>query len=83
MWQCVYEKRIGLRAEERGLQTFWEEIEPYFVLVDFERPEQISKDEPRRFNISHVANKPRLLVNIFNESEENARHNTVLQIGCQ
>lgn len=64
-------------------RRFGKRLNLTLFLVDFERVEQISKDEPRRFNISHVANKPRLLVNIFNESEENAPPKTVLQIGCQ
>lgn len=45
-------------------RRFGRKLNRTLFLVDFERPEQISKDEPDRFNVSHVANKPRLLVNI-------------------
>ncbi|KAI5200584.1 Aldo/keto reductase [Aureobasidium subglaciale] len=46
---------------------------------DFEKVEQIGKDEPRRFNIPYIANKPRWPVNIFNEPEEkDAPHKVVL-----
>ncbi|KAG9737640.1 aldehyde reductase-like protein, partial [Aureobasidium melanogenum] len=37
---------------------------------DFEKIEQIGKEERRRYNIPYTANKPRWPVNIFNEPEE-------------
>ncbi|KAF3001812.1 hypothetical protein E8E13_003002 [Curvularia kusanoi] len=47
---------------------------------DFEKIEQIGKDEPRRFNIPYIANKPRWPVNIFGEPEEKeAPHHVIVK----
>lgn len=47
---------------------------------DFKKIEQIGKDEPRRFNIPYIANKPRWPVNIFNEPEEKeAPHRVIVK----
>ncbi|KAK3209125.1 hypothetical protein GRF29_69g860557 [Pseudopithomyces chartarum] len=50
------------------IQENFKEIE--LSSEDFEKIESIGKNEPRRFNIPYVANKPRWPVNIFNEPEE-------------
>jgi len=48
---------------------------------DFQKVEQIGKDEPRRFNIPYIANKPRWPVNIFGEPEEkDAPHKVIVKV---